>query len=81
MPPLERARDIHQQAPLDPLDGARASFLLAQALWERREAPERERAISLAEEARSLLVAQKPRGQPELRRLSSWLSRHREARP
>ena len=81
VPTLERARDIHQQSPLDPLDGARTSFLLARALWERREAPERARAVSLAEEARGLLVTQKPRGQPELRQVLSWLSRHREVGP
>ena len=79
VPLLERARLIHQHAPQDRRDAAWAAFLLARALEEGRGAAERGRALALAEEARELLAAQKPRGQSELRQVTAWLSARRRA--
>jgi serine/threonine protein kinase len=80
VPLLERALRVHQRSPLDSVDEARAAFLLARALWTRREPSERARALSLAREARTLLEAQKPRGLPELKQVTAWLDRYARAR-
>ncbi|WP_164017187.1 tetratricopeptide repeat protein [Pyxidicoccus trucidator] len=76
VPLLERARRIDAKARLDRRDAARVSFLLAQALWERRAPEERARAMALAAEARGWLEAQGIRARSELREVMAWQSRH-----
>ncbi|QRN93861.1 tetratricopeptide repeat protein [Archangium violaceum] len=72
VPLLERARLLHLSAPRDPLDAAWASFLLARALTERGEAPDRARATELAEEARTRMEGLGLRARMELRQVMAW---------
>jgi tetratricopeptide (TPR) repeat protein len=76
VPLLERARRLHASAPRDPLDEAWASFLLAQALWEQRSAPDPKRATALAEQARVQLDGLGLRARVELRKVLAWQNRH-----
>ncbi|NPC82526.1 tetratricopeptide repeat protein, partial [Pyxidicoccus fallax] len=76
VPLLERAHRIDTRARLDRKEAARVSFLLAQALWERRSPEERKRAMELVREARGWLEALGPRGRNELREVMAWQARH-----
>ncbi len=76
VPLLERARHIHERAPLDGLDAARTAFLLARALWERRTSEERTRALALAAEAQEKLEALGTRARLEHRAVAAWRARH-----
>ncbi|HYO59529.1 tetratricopeptide repeat protein [Archangium sp.] len=79
VPLLERARRIHERAPSDGLDAARASFLLARALWERRTPQERARATALAAEAWDKFESLGTRARLEQREVAAWRARHPQA--
>ncbi|RKG87185.1 protein kinase [Corallococcus sp. CA049B] len=76
-PLLERARRIQTRwgKPGDAEAAGRTSFLLARALLETRPAPDRTRALELAEEARTQLESVGVRGRPELQRVLAWQQR------
>jgi tetratricopeptide (TPR) repeat protein len=75
VPLLERARRLHTSAPRDPLDEAWAAFLLARALSEQQSAPDRTRAVALAEEARGRMEALGIRARVELKQVQAWQRR------
>ncbi|MFL5351021.1 tetratricopeptide repeat protein [Archangium sp.] len=75
VPLLERARHIHERAPGDKLDAARATFLLARALWTRPAPEERTRATALAAQARGWLESLGTRARLELREVADWQAR------
>ncbi|WP_375760993.1 tetratricopeptide repeat protein [Corallococcus exercitus] len=77
IPLLERARRIQTRwgAPGDAEAAGRTSFLLARALLETRPAPDRARALELAQEARTRLESVGVRGRPELQRVLAWQQR------
>ncbi|WPB81553.1 serine/threonine-protein kinase [Archangium violaceum] len=74
VPLIERARDIHRQAPRDRSDSAWATFMLARALAEQKP-PEAGRANALAQEARVELEALGARGHRKLKAVSDWQRR------
>ncbi|WP_257463307.1 tetratricopeptide repeat protein [Archangium lipolyticum] len=77
VPLLERARSIQTRwgEPREPATAASTTFLLARALVETRSAPDRARALALAEEARKWLESVGVRGRPELQKVQDWLRR------
>ncbi|NMO13426.1 tetratricopeptide repeat protein [Pyxidicoccus fallax] len=81
VPLLERARRIQNRwgEPGDKEEAGRTTFLLARALLETRTAPDRKRALELAEEARARLESAGVRGRPELQKVLAW--QRREAKP
>jgi eukaryotic-like serine/threonine-protein kinase len=77
VPLLERARSIQTRwgKPREPATAASTAFLLARALLEQRSAPDRARALAMAEEARMLLESVGIRGRLELQEVLAWLRR------
>ncbi|QRN94362.1 tetratricopeptide repeat protein [Archangium violaceum] len=77
VPLLERARSIQTRwgEPREPATAASTAFLLARALVETRSAPDRARALAMAEEARKRLESVGVRGQAELQQVLDWLRR------
>jgi tetratricopeptide (TPR) repeat protein/tRNA A-37 threonylcarbamoyl transferase component Bud32 len=77
LPLLERAwSTLTRKGELrDPLIAARTAFVLAQALVKTRAAPDRARALAMAEEARTRLEAAGVRGQPGLLQVQAWQRR------
>ncbi|AGC41518.1 serine/threonine protein kinase [Myxococcus stipitatus DSM 14675] len=76
-PLLERARRIQTQwgEVRDPLVAGSTAFLLARAYTETPTAPEREKALAMAEEARGRLASVGNRGQEALRKVEAWQRR------
>ncbi|RKH06695.1 protein kinase [Corallococcus sp. CA053C] len=75
VPMLERARHIQRQQSVAPELAAKTTFLLARALLETRTAPDRARALTLAEEARAGMESAGARGKPELQKILAWQRR------
>ncbi|NBD08271.1 tetratricopeptide repeat protein [Corallococcus sp. c25j21] len=81
IPLLERARRIQTQSGdiKDPWFAGKTAFALARALVATRSAPDRSRALAMADEARAHLESVGIRGRPELQQVLAW--QQREARP
>ncbi|PTL77364.1 tetratricopeptide repeat protein [Vitiosangium sp. GDMCC 1.1324] len=77
LPLLERAWRIQTRwgEPRDPATAGGIAFLLARALVETRSAPDRARALAMAEEARARLESVGVRGRPELQEVLAWQRR------
>ncbi|CAM4260677.1 tetratricopeptide repeat protein [Corallococcus exiguus] len=77
IPLLERARRIQTRwgDPGDAEAAGRTAFLLARALLETRSAPDRARALAMAEEARTRLESVGVRGRSELQKVLAWQRR------
>ena len=77
VPLLERARQLQRQHPVAmvPEIAAKTSFLLARALLETHTAPDRARALTLAEEARAGMESAGARGKDELQKILAWQRR------
>ncbi|WNG50869.1 tetratricopeptide repeat protein [Archangium minus] len=77
VPLLERAWHIHTQEGKrrDPLAVSKTAFVLARALLEQRSAPDRARALAMAEEARTRLESVGVRGQMDLQKVLAWQRR------
>ncbi|MBZ4401959.1 serine/threonine-protein kinase [Myxococcus sp. AS-1-15] len=77
VPLLERARRIQTRwgEAKDPKVAGKTAFLLARALLEKRSAPDRARALAMAEEARTRLESVGVRGRSELQTVLAWQRR------
>jgi tetratricopeptide (TPR) repeat protein len=71
-PRLEQASKLLESSQRDPSELAQTRFLLARALWDTNS--DRERAITLAQQARTVFLKAGKRNREDLRQVEAWLS-------